>query len=1007
MNFEEPINFEEQHKTGGVSSQSDLAALKRVGLGYERGQKSDKLKYWCAPAREAMEQMNLSEEDGKKVEAFPIDRIRGISVPATMAVVRERIAAERAEATADLMTEQGQQVDYTGTQAENGASGEQMETDSIKSDVTKCNEVIKKAPTPQQCSAFLKQLKWWKHIERRQASFPNRQQGPTHREKDALDKLRRYARDEQPTLEQPTLTITLDINLEEVTEEDVLVLDINLEEVTEEDVLECICIVGGRICACNSCSRPGIGTYRGENMSCCDYCDEATSGNQEGCKNCIQSDSAAPKTSGEDHRVPQCEERVGHNVINVSWMGGSYAQGESKAWEWCDEKEATPGAHKGKNLAKYLVEYATRQVINAMRSVMYRWCERTVTQLGDGGRLRERVISCNRPFYWQGMRRCLMEYVTQHAVNIMSSVLYRWRARTVTQLKGHGSISERVISCNSSLAETVTPDVLRFEWLKTFLFNTGEYLTAIMMAHKLQIWSQHLDSDKTVEARYVDDTVKNESVESAILEQGEVNFLRRMRLPIDQELRAGDNSRRTLDPAQVADVDMCLLESHEALRTGGLDKVQPTEVLTPESTGSMPSLVDEDASSEDEPTDAKSDKGSAPGEDEDGTLKADSERCLVSQRMLVERAITQRKEFLQRSEEKWRHSVTLSSDSVLEISTFSPTELQNCDAKTALRRAKVVARRQEREAKAAQHRDRMLRCAPTKEEMIEAAKETTVDATAAEGMPDATVERATTQRKEFLSGRTREPQCHTSPPLLASFQDLRIMAEMGAPDEDGSLRADGERCLESQRMLVGSVNDSKLCPFAATFTPRAREGCTSKLRQEVSKLTGIPFSTGYFQRLEHLVAATRLMGRNVVVVVETENSCPMTGFHMPIRLTTGTVHELRRCIRRTHDTRLYWRTPTATVEVVTIMKSEMEGAEQGERTSVIYVDRAHKTPSHYEEFQGKLNSTEMSIILSRRGYLTGQYKAGQSMEERRVDTRIRTPASNGRRRAGKWRQRGR
>ena len=237
-----------------------------------------------------------------------------------------------------------------------------------------------------------------------------------------------------------------------------------------------------------------------------------------------------------------------------------------------------------------------------------------------------------------------------------------------------------------------------------------------------------------------------------------------MQLPIDQELRAGDNSRRTLDPAQFADVDMCLLESHEALRTGGLDKVQPTEVLTPESTGSMPSLVDEDAISEDEPTDAKSDKGSAPGEDEDGTLKADSERCLVSQRMLVERATTQRKEFLQESEGKWRHK---SADSVLEISTFSPTDLldcvselitfsptdlQNCDAKTALRRAKVVARRQEREAKAAQHRNRMLRCAPTKEEMIEAAKETTVDATAAEGMPDATVEGEPGRRGE----RTRE-----------------------------------------------------------------------------------------------------------------------------------------------------------------------------------------------------------------------------------------------------------
>ena len=51
----------------------------------------------------------------------------------------------------------------------------------------------------------------------------------------------------------------------------------------------------------------------------------------------------------------------------------------------------------------------------------------------------------------------------------------------------------------------------------------------------------------------------------------------------------------------------------------------------------------------------------------------------------------------------------------------------------------------------------------------------------------------------------------------------------------------------------------------------AQEGCTKKLRQEISMLTGIPFPTGHFQRLEHLVAAIRLMGRNVVVVVCTEN----------------------------------------------------------------------------------------------------------------------------------------
>ena len=65
-----------------VKQTKPLVSTGGVGLGYERGELSDKLKYWCAPTREAVERMNFSEEDGKKVEAFPIDRTRGISVPA-------------------------------------------------------------------------------------------------------------------------------------------------------------------------------------------------------------------------------------------------------------------------------------------------------------------------------------------------------------------------------------------------------------------------------------------------------------------------------------------------------------------------------------------------------------------------------------------------------------------------------------------------------------------------------------------------------------------------------------------------------------------------------------------------------------------------------------------------------------------------------------------------------------------------------------------------------------
>jgi hypothetical protein len=48
---------------------------------------------------------------------------------------------------------------------------------------------------------------------------------------------------------------------------------------------------------------------------------------------------------------------------------------------------------------------------------------------------------------------------------------------------------------------------------------------------------------------------------------------------------------------------------------------------------------------------------------------------------------------------------------------------------------------------------------------------------------------------------------------------------------------------------------------------------------------------------------------------------------------------------------------------------------------VIYVDRTCKTPSQYEELQGKLDSTKVSTMIGVE-YLTGQYKVGQAMDER-------------------------
>jgi len=89
----------------------------------------------------------------------------------------------------------------------------------------------------------------------------------------------------------------------------------------------------------------------------------------------------------------------------------------------------------------------------------------------------------------------VVEYVNFNSANIMRSVLYQWRGRTIAHLKGDGSIKERVISCNSPTAEIVTPEALRKERWKTFLYNTelkiSEYLMASMIARKLHIWNRH------------------------------------------------------------------------------------------------------------------------------------------------------------------------------------------------------------------------------------------------------------------------------------------------------------------------------------------------------------------------------------------------------------------------------------------------------------------------------------------------------------------------------------
>ena len=63
-----------------VRHSKPLVSTGGAGLGFERGAMADKLKYWCAPAREAMERIEMQEIHRARVESFPIDRVRGVSV---------------------------------------------------------------------------------------------------------------------------------------------------------------------------------------------------------------------------------------------------------------------------------------------------------------------------------------------------------------------------------------------------------------------------------------------------------------------------------------------------------------------------------------------------------------------------------------------------------------------------------------------------------------------------------------------------------------------------------------------------------------------------------------------------------------------------------------------------------------------------------------------------------------------------------------------------------------
>ena len=143
-------------------------------------------------------------------------------------------------------------------------------------------------------------------------------------------------------------------------------------------------------------------------------------------------------------RVSQFEECVKRNAVNILRLHNLHVHVKPRVWTWCDRNDMVRlGAHRGKYLVRYLVNV--------------------------------------------------------NSDNIMRSLLYQWRGRTVAHSEGDGRIRGRVISCNSVLAENVTPDVLREEWWKTFLYNTeykiSEYLIANTLLHKLRIWNRQSDDN--------------------------------------------------------------------------------------------------------------------------------------------------------------------------------------------------------------------------------------------------------------------------------------------------------------------------------------------------------------------------------------------------------------------------------------------------------------------------------------------------------------------------------
>lgn len=100
---------------------------------------------------------------------------------------------------------------------------------------------------------------------------------------------------------------------------------------------------------------------------------------------------------------------------------------------------------------------------------------------------------------------------------------------------------------------------------------------------------------------------------------------------------------------------------------------------------------------------------------------------------------------------------------------------------------------------------------------------------------------------------------------------------------DGAVITQDKSLLYDKIFLTPTGAPCVRLALAGQTTP---EGCTKKFRHEVSTLAKIPFPAGYFQRLENLVAAIRLMGRRVVVVVKTYTERPTTDSHSLLKMDT-------------------------------------------------------------------------------------------------------------------------